>query len=996
MRELKGQFGSALLVVLIVATVVAAAINFQQNFQQGKRYELPEDGVVWVDRTQKDGSNAVVALHVTAGSPADNNGIVPGDRLVAIEAVNVQRAADVAEVLVGIGVYNRAYYTVERGGFEIRPRLVIEPRTPDTSLYYQYAVGAAYLVIGLFVIFRRGSAPKALHFLILCIVSFALSSFHYTGKLNNFDKIMYWGNFAAGLFAPTIFLHFCLTFPAPRQWLRRRALQAVLYLPAAAFFAVVWGIAGGWLRIPAINLIELRWLIDRLQMGFLSALYLLGAIALHAEYRRTEDAIVRQQLKWLRNGALFGIVPFTVLYVAPYLMGAMPAAWMKLSVLTLPLVPLTWAYAIVRYRLMDVDVIFQQGYAYTLATLAVLGVFYGLFFGLHGADDLSPGAAAILILVAAFVFQPIRNWIQELLDRHVFYKDRYDYRLTLVEFARELSSETDIDKMLDSVAERLTHTLSVRQIAFFLAGEDEGTFRLHRLHGHRSNAVDPATLDLRFLRLEQGRNHLFFERTRHIFDAVMREMPPAVRQTIADLDLTYYLPCTVRGRIIAWLGVSRTEEGDFLSSDDVELLLTLSGYLGIAIENARLYHSLQRKVDEYERLKEFSENIVESISVGIFAVDLEDRVESWNSQIEQLTCIPRHVAVGQPLSRLFPPDLCARFNEVREQSGIHNVYKMSYRPMAHLPFALSGHGSNGNGAGVNGTNGHRLESDRELTVNIAIAPLVSRELKQIGRLILIDDITERSELEARLMQSDKLSSIGMLAAGVAHEVNTPLAVISTYSQMLAKQVSGDEQKSRLLEKIARQTFRASEIVNSLLNFSRTSRTEFEPVDLNRVINETISLVSHQMEKSGVRVELNLARTLPPIRGNSNRLQQVFLNLVLNARDAMASGGSLSVRSWSEGDAVCAEVADTGEGIAPEHVARIYDPFFTTKAASRKGTGLGLSVTYGIVQEHGGTIDVQSERGAGTLFHLEFPRMQRPTAASATAAASADSQQEVNA
>jgi two-component system NtrC family sensor kinase len=260
---------------------------------------------------------------------------------------------------------------------------------------------------------------------------------------------------------------------------------------------------------------------------------------------------------------------------------------------------------------------------------------------------------------------------------------------------------------------------------------------------------------------------------------------------------------------------------------------------------------------------------------------------------------------------------------------------------------------------------------RESIVNLAIAPLVSREAKQIGRLIIFDDVTDRNELERRLVQADKLSSIGLLAAGVAHEVNTPLAVISTYAQMLAKQVSGDDQKSKLLEKIAKQTFRASEIVNSLLNFSRTSPTEFVELDLNRVIRETVSLVEHQFDKTGVTTALNLADVLPSVRGNSGKLQQVFLNLFINARDAMQNGGNLAIRSWAEGGFAHVEISDTGQGIPTENLARIYDPFFTTKGP-KKGTGLGLSITYGIVQEHNGSIEVDSTLDHGTRFRLEFP------------------------
>lgn len=257
-------------------------------------------------------------------------------------------------------------------------------------------------------------------------------------------------------------------------------------------------------------------------------------------------------------------------------------------------------------------------------------------------------------------------------------------------------------------------------------------------------------------------------------------------------------------------------------------------------------------------------------------------------------------------------------------------------------------------------------------LNIAVTPLVSRDFEHIGRLVLFQDVTERTELERRLIQSDKLTSIGVLAAGVAHEVNTPLAVISSYSQMLAKQLADDERKSGLLDKIAKQTFRASEIVNSLLNFSRTASTTYSSTDLNRIVEETLVLIGPQLEKAGVCVECDLEAPLPPIRGNGSKLQQVFLNILLNARDSMSEGGTLRIQTSSDNTSVRVKVSDTGHGIPTDKLARIFDPFYTTKMAG-KGTGLGLSISYGIVREHGGIIEVSSRAGEGATFVMEFPR-----------------------
>ena len=229
-------------------------------------------------------------------------------------------------------------------------------------------------------------------------------------------------------------------------------------------------------------------------------------------------------------------------------------------------------------------------------------------------------------------------------------------------------------------------------------------------------------------------------------------------------------------------------------------------------------------------------------------------------------------------------------------------------------------------------------------------------------------------MEQQLLQTEKITSLGLLAAGVAHEVNTPLAVISNYAQMLAKQFEAGDERSGLVDKIVKQTFRAAEIVSSLLNFSRTGTGAFEHSDLNRTLKETMGLLKHQFDGHGIEVVAELDEDLPLVSADAGRLQQVFLNLLLNARDAMPEGGQITIRSRARGNHALVEISDTGIGIPRDNLGKIFDPFFTTKAVGQ-GTGLGLAVSYGIIKEHHGTIRAESQPGRGTTFILNLPALE---------------------
>ncbi|HEY1660671.1 MAG TPA: ATP-binding protein [Candidatus Sulfotelmatobacter sp.] len=929
-RESQVRFVAVLLFLLTVAAVVFAGFNFNSEMKSA----VPDDGVWWIEK-----GGRLTADRLDPNGPGARSGIKAGDQLVSIDAQDVHNISDLERQMYRTGVWSKATYSLVRESVPIESNVILVPAERSLNNWLRL-IALIYLGIGLYVLLRRWTAVGSTHFYIFCLVSFVAYSFKYTGKLNDFDWTIYWGNIVAGVLQPALFLHFVLTFPEKRQFVRRHPwLLGLVYVPGAILLAVHVG-AMRWLQASE----RLRWNLDRMEMSYGTAFFLAAAGVLWYSSRRASTTILRQQLKWVTRGTILAIVPYTLLYVIPYLTGSLPGPAMKISALSLALLPLTFGYAIFRYRLMDVDLIFKRGVVYTLAAAIVVGMYFGMVAGVaelvHMRQrDSGPIGLILAVVVTALLFDPVRKWIQDRIDQF-FYRTRYDYRRTLLEFGRELNSETNLNAMLSSLIDRLSRTLAVDRAVVFLAGEEAGRFVLAKSSG----LPTMGDLNLSFLEAPrpQTAGHLFFENTHQ----VPRETPEAQR-TIAWLDLNYYIPCHAQQKTVAVLGLGKTTQGDFLSSEDVELLETLGGYLGIAIQNGQLYASLQKKAAEYERLKDFNENIVESINVGVMALDMEDRIESWNAQMEVMYALPRWQALTQPLKVVFPGDFVEEFNRIRQEPGIRNLYKFRLKTPA----------------------------GETRTVNVALAPLVTRKFEVIGRLLIIDDITDRIELEAQLSQADKLSSIGLLAAGVAHEVNTPLAVISSYTQMLAKQLQGDPQKSGLLEKITRQTFRASEIVNNLLNFSRTGGTEIADVDVNKVIAETLALLEHQFKVARVEVEHVLTPKLQPIQGNAGKLQQVFLNLFLNAKDAMPGGGKLRVAT-SNGESVSVSISDTGSGIAPEHIQRIYDPFFTTKTSPRdgqpRGTGLGLSVTYGIIQEHAGKIRVESHLGAGTTFILDFP------------------------
>lgn len=261
-------------------------------------------------------------------------------------------------------------------------------------------------------------------------------------------------------------------------------------------------------------------------------------------------------------------------------------------------------------------------------------------------------------------------------------------------------------------------------------------------------------------------------------------------------------------------------------------------------------------------------------------------------------------------------------------------------------------------------------------LEVTLSPLTDFETGEIfGVIAATEDITEKKKLEAQLIHSAKMSGVGQLAAGVAHEFNNILSGIIGYTS-LALTRSEIESVRKDLRIIEKASDRAVEIVNKLLSFSRQKGEKFQVTQVETVIDDALGLVEHTFETEGIRI-LRSYENVPPIRINLGELQQVFLNLAINSKHAMPEGGAIAISTKVSGNHVRIDFSDTGYGIPPENLPRIFEPFFTTKLSegSRSGTGLGLSVIYAIIERHGGRIEVSSEVNKGTTFTILLPNIQ---------------------
>ncbi len=903
---------NALIAILTVGVVLGAFVSFQRKRSSFER----------IDFTFQRDRGVIIVKSVDPGSNAAEAGLRPGDAIWLIGDTPTTEVEGLQKTLRKIG--HAVPMLIARNG---EPR-TIQYRPPELKVDYPYLIlsfiGFLYLAIGLFTLFR-GETRESRLFYFVTLFSFIVYVYTPAGDIDWSYKLLQMIEEQARIFLPPLALNFFLLFPRPlvkdRKWV------ALMYLPPVLLalwnidlllFGNSLGIAGARRSLEIIQ----RW--EILDFGLY---FTLAVVALALTYRQAAP-VGKKQIKWIYLGLATGFLPFLAIYIIPYLVaGSVGQAWATVAILPLAFIPLAFAVSILKYKLWDVEVVIKEILAYTVTFAFGMIAFSTVNLVLSKVlEDRSAMERNFLAftsgLLIAGVLIPVKGKIESVIEM-ILYRESYRHRRTMTDFAQELATFHDVHELIAMMRERLRATLHIDRMNLYT--REGSSLLIYDPEGVVPRRVTPDDLGPM---PSEGPVVLTAPRLPDRTEIPWRLLEAGYR---------YVFPLRNRGELqgLLLLGTRRGEEP--LSRDDLHLIGTLTAPVALAIENSRLYGKLRRQLEEIRSLKEYNENIIESSLSAIAVVANDGTVLTANRAFWELVGTDH---THETIFDLFPP-----YDELRQTNAK----------------TLSTHFVNRGGV--------------EKEVTVTSSPLSAGDVADGARVIVIGDLTDRVRLERELQDKERLASLGLLAAGVAHEVNTPLTGISSYAQLLLSELPQDDPKYRLLKKMEQQTFRASNLVNNLLDLVANRPRTREIVHIDELISSTVTLHEDLFRAKSIAVHTEDVDGPLRIRGNFHDLQQVLTNILLNARDAVDEGGNIWITSALDGGGVVIRVRDDGKGIAPGMITRIFDPLVTTKRG-QGGTGLGLAISRRIIHACDGEITVESQPGEGAEFSITLPRAER--------------------
>lgn len=608
----------------------------------------------------------------------------------------------------------------------------------------------------------------------------------------------------------------------------------------------------------------------------------------------------------------------------------------------------TFAYAMVRYHLLDIWFILSRTTVYATSTAVVALIFIGTISLVHwmfssGSGNLYVGPTLLAALVIALVLEPIKEHVQLFLER-VMLKRRYDVHALIRRVSRSASHMVQLDELLKQVGKDIQETVGARTVRVMLVSETEPGVLVTEY------STEPAEKGTMLRDYGELLHYMRHRPAPVALEEMIHGRPTPeharVAHHLAELEAYLCVPLRSMADFIGLLTLGQKHSQDIYSGEDMTVFATVAGPLSTAIENARLYRKLEEANLHRAR-------ILASMRGGVLAVDMNGRVQTVNQAASEFV---GDIRPGHELNAL--PEQIA---DVLERTLATGYDLEDYETRLRRPDGV------------------------ETPVAMSASCLTSTDGTLKGAMVMIYDLSTVKRLEQNVQRADRLSSLGTLAAGMAHEIKNPLVSVKTFTQLLPTRYRDEEFRTTFTEVVLSAVDRIDSIVSRLLDFARPRPASFAPRNICKIVQDVLMLTENQAIKAGIVVESRFSEPEFFVNCDDQQLHQVFLNLVLNAIEAMGQtkGGELRLfathgrmrlqQGWhrpvQDVESVVVSVQDTGPGIPEDQLEVIFNPFHTTK---EHGSGLGLSVVHGIVAEHGGTINVESAPGQGATFSVAFP------------------------
>jgi signal transduction histidine kinase len=602
------------------------------------------------------------------------------------------------------------------------------------------------------------------------------------------------------------------------------------------------------------------------------------------------------------------------------------------------------AHAIIRHRLLEIRLVIRDGAVYVGAIVVTASTFFALAEALHHLTGLQRTAipifeAVVLAITVSIFFGPLKDRLQVALNRYV-YRRTYDYQRTVRETSLRLSTMLDLQSLLGYLADTLDRTFNVELVHIYLRDDSMRAFTARQIHSrhrwHGEHSYPRVSYDSALpTHLTNSKETL--HRDDSVHDQPRQHISDAVA-ALQELGGEIVFPLLEDEILSGFIIIGPKRSGDPYFSRDIDLLSTLASQAAVAMKNAHLYNQVVVA-------NEYVDNILSTMESGVIAVDASGHISLFNPAAHRLTGMTFTPSAALSYGDL-PAPLAAPLRDTLIQGRSHS----------QLDAVLQG------------------QDGLAMPLVYSTAKLQDKDGKTHGALIVFSDLSRLKELEREKQRAERLASFGALAAGVAHEIKNPLVAIRTFAELLPERFNEVDFREDFSKVVIKEISRIDDLVGRLRGIAATAPQQVGAVDLRDPITETITLLRGQLEQTRTSVTRDFQDPAPYVTIEESQLKQLFLNLFLNAIEAMGTGGTLTVRitrKHSQGQPlIVVDVSDTGPGISEAVAANIFDPFFTTKA---QGSGLGLTICRGITDAHRGTIRAErNPDGHGTTIIVELP------------------------